>query len=291
MIVVGLTGGLGNQLFQYALGRRLSLETGAELKLDISAYEISSRQYRLNRFRIKEKYASKDEIVRLSGMGQSGLSGRIERALRARLHLHKPSMVKENGSTFQPSLLKSTGSIYLDGYWQSEKYFKGIEDTLRQEFTPREDPDSEDRSVMGAILNCEAISLHVRRGDYIANPTYFSVHGVCSLDYYKAAVDEMVEAVPSPHFFVFSDDPEWTSENLRFSHPVTYVQHNGEDKDYEDLRLMSCCKHHIIANSTFSWWGAWLASNENKIVIAPRKWYNDPNKDTSDLIPGSWRRL
>ena len=142
-----------------------------------------------------------------------------------------------------------------------------------------------------AIRACESVSVHIRRGDYLSNPAFYRFHGVCAVEYYEAAVGHLAGAVENPCFFLFSDDLDWARRNLRLDYPVTYVDHNGEDKDYEDLRLMSQCKHHIIANSSFSWWAAWLCANPGKIVIAPRKWFNDPNIDTADIIPASWRRI
>jgi hypothetical protein len=136
-----------------------------------------------------------------------------------------------------------------------------------------------------------AVSIHVRRGDYVSDAGTNRFHGTCSVDYYHDAVDRISGFAPASHFFVFSDGIDWAKENLRLRQPVTYVDFNDGEKNYEDLRLMSLCKHHIIANSSFSWWGAWLNPNPDKIVIAPKKWFNDPSINTDDLIPNSWLRL
>ncbi|MCE5324034.1 alpha-1,2-fucosyltransferase [bacterium] len=294
MIIVRLTGGLGNQLFQYAFGRRQAHVGGAELKLDISYYAanyMDGRQYRLNNFNVVEDIASVVETASLAGRQHHSLIGRLERALRSRLHMHKKSIVREHGCVFSPMALKKTDNVYLDGYWQSEKYFKDIEDILRSEFTVRNPQDQINRSISADIDQTESVSLHIRRGDYVSNAAFNKVHGVCAPDYYESAIERLMDEVKAPRFFVFSDDIEWCRDNLKLKYPITFIDHNGEDRDYEDLRLMSRCKHHIIANSSFSWWGAWLSSNSGKIVIAPAKWFNDPHKDSKDIVPDSWQRI
>ena len=135
------------------------------------------------------------------------------------------------------------------------------------------------------------MSIHVRRGDYVSDAITQEIHGLSPLEYYAAAIQHIAHVAVQPHFFVFSDDPSWVRQNLHIDYPTTYVEHNTADRNYEDLRLMSLCRHHIIANSTFSWWGAWLGSNRAKMVIAPKRWFNTPDKDTRDLIPRSWIQL
>ncbi len=181
--------------------------------------------------------------------------------------------------------------MYLQGYWQSEKYFKDIEKIIRDDFTFSEEPDYQNKQMADTIKCCEAVSLHVRRGDYVSNPVTTEYHGICSEDYYRRAVREVERYCKNPQFFVFSDDPSWAKENLETGYPTTIIDFNGSEKDYEDLRLMSLCQHHIIANSSFSWWGAWLSWNPQKIVIAPKKWFNRPEINTQDLIPESWIRI
>jgi hypothetical protein len=139
------------------------------------------------------------------------------------------------------------------------------------------------------IAGCNAVSLHVRRGDYVSNPDSSRVHGLCGADYHQAAVRRIAEVVPQPHLFVFSDDPQWAAGNLHLDHPATIVTGNDTRRDYEDLHLMSLCKHHIVANSSFSWWGAWLDTNPDKIVIAPERWFAHEQHDTRDLLPPTWQ--
>ena len=141
------------------------------------------------------------------------------------------------------------------------------------------------------IEGTEAVSMHIRRSDYVSGPYVHNRFYLCPLSYYYAAIEILRKSLSYPDFFVFSDDIQWVKENLRLEYPTRYVDHNGPERDYEDLRLMSLCKHHVIANSTFSWWGAWLSTNPEKIVIAPQHWFKDAKRCTKDLIPGTWIRL
>ena len=132
------------------------------------------------------------------------------------------------------------------------------------------------------------MSIHIRRGDYVSNKITNLTHGVCGIEYYINAINYISKHVEQPYFFVFSDEPEWARENLKITFPITYINHNTSQNDFEDMRLLSLCKQHIIANSSFSWWGAWLSRNDNKIVIAPKKWFNEYKADTKDLYPDDW---
>lgn len=291
MVISRIMGGLGNQLFEYAAGRRLALANNDQLKLDVSDYKISPRPYRLDRFSIVEDIALPTEVQRLTGMkDQSSIPARVRRRLMRYLPTRRTAVIGERSTGFHSEVLSATGDAYLDGYWQSELYFKDIEHIIRGEFRLKDPPDAVNQAVGAAISECGSVSLHVRRGDYVSNPLYNQVHGACPLEYYEAAVELIAKEVSNPHFFVFSDDLEWTKRNLILGYPAAYP-HNGEENDYEDLRLMSLCKHHIIANSSFSWWGAWLCANPDKIVVAPAKWFNDPRKDSSNIVPSSWWRI
>ena len=160
---------------------------------------------------------------------------------------------------------------------------------IRKEFTVKGMPDPINESYLEKIIDCESVSVHVRRGDYVSNPTTAQVHGFLGLEYYQKAMNTMLEKIDNPHFFVFSDDPEWTERNIKTDAPVTYIKYNGA-KNYEDLRLMSTCKHHIIANSSFSWWGAWLSPDRENIIIAPKRWFKSDKLNARDLIPEPWHK-
>ncbi len=264
MIIVQLLGGLGNQMFQYAMARRLALKHQTALKLDITAFQTYRlRFYELGCFNIAQTFAASDEKQSLT-------------------------LIKEPHFHFTRRALKYPDNVYIEGYWQSEKYFKDIESTIRQEFKVKEEPAGLNKEIGNEIRTTNSISIHVRRGDYVSNPVTNKYHGVCSRDYYQSCINGLVSRVSDPRFYVFSDAPEWTRENFSLSYPVRFVTHNGVEKAYEDLRLMSLCKHNILANSSFSWWAAWLNENPDKIVLAPKRWFNRDELDTSDLIPDSW---
>lgn len=293
MIIVKIVGGLGNQMFQYALGRALAHKNKTDLKLDISEYEnrYKLHRYSLQHLNIDEKIATAEEIKRLK-------DGDNPRILLQLLKIFKKtpivnsakSHIIEKKFSFDEPILSLGDNIYLDGYWQSEKYFTNIQDIIRREFQIKTPPNPNNESMIKRIKTTDAVAVHIRRGDYVSDKNANSVHGSATLNYYTKAAKIIIYSVKSPTFFIFSDDPQWVKENLSLPNSMIFIDHNGPEKNYEDLRLMSFCKHHIIANSTFSWWGAWLANNENQKVIAPLKWFNN-NTDTRDLIPAHWERI
>lgn len=289
MIIVKLNGGLGNQLFQYALGRRVAIITGVPLKLDISALKVDPlRTFRLHNLNIMAEIASDDEVRSLIGQSESAVLSKVRRIIRNKSPDKSRAYIKERKFSFDPEVLAAPPDAYLEGYWQSERYFKEIAQTLRSEFTVKSEMDSTNRILSEKILETQSVSIHIRRGDYITNPVTNEYHGVCPLDYYHRATKMLSATVKEPHFFIFSDDPRWVETNLHLPFPTMPVTINGIERDYDDLRLMSLCNHHIIANSTFSWWGAWLSRNPEKQVYAPRQWFRSNENDASDLIPSSW---
>lgn len=292
MIVVKLIGGLGNQMFQYALGRNLASIRQTELKLDITGFEnYKLHKYGLSHFNIQENYAVATDISRLTKY--TARKGKIWH-LRNYFFADESIYIKEKRNMefqFDPKIMNIGNEAYLDGYWQNEKYFKDIEDVIRKEFTVRENMEDEDKAVAQSITVTNSVSVHIRRGDYVTSAKTNAIHGICDFNYYLRAAGLITAKIPNPHFFVFSDDHEWVKKNISFTHPTTYVAHNGADKNYQDLRLMSMCRHNIIANSSFSWWGAWLNANPEKIVVALERWMNDPTRDTSDLILKTWIRI
>ena len=291
MIITQLLGGLGNQLFQYALGRRLAHDHGVPLKLDVKFYQQHTlRAYKLHHFNIQAEIAADKEINRF--VGKEPYRKAMRWLQRRVLPYERRPLVKERTLAFDPAVLRTPSDAYLEGYWQSEHYFHAIERLLRDELTFKTPPDSANARLLDQIRGVSnSISLHVRRGDYVTSKEVNSYLGIIPLDYYREAIKRIVAAIPDAHFFVFSDDPGWVRANISTDHPITYVTHNGADKDYEDLRLMANCRHHIIANSSFSWWGAWLASTPEQIVYAPQRWGNNPELNHSDRIPEHWQRI
>ncbi|HJV64635.1 MAG TPA: alpha-1,2-fucosyltransferase [Geomonas sp.] len=296
MVIVRLSGGLGNQMFQYAAARRLALVNQAPLKLDLGWFRNiprgdTHRVYELHVFNSIQEVASAREVRALQGINISGWPKIAKRFLKKTGLLIKTSAVREKFYHFDPEILGLTGDLHLDGYWQSPLYFDDVAEVIRSDFSLKPAPDEANAAMAARIAGVEAVSIHVRRGDYVSNQAIGQYHGSTTLDYYRAAIGEMERRVKSPCFFVFSDDPAWVKDNLRITSPTVYVGHNGPDKGYEDLRLMTLCRHHVIANSSFSWWGAWLAGHAGQLVIAPKKWFNNEAVNTADLIPKGWLRL
>lgn len=196
-----------------------------------------------------------------------------------------PKMYRERGLGFNPAFESLPDGTYLHGYWQVERYFKHIEDDIRAAFVPRH-PMSEQNAEMAAnIASGPSVSLHVRRGDYLT----VGAHGLCDQAYYDAALAKVVEGLDAdPTVYVFSDDPDWAKANLPLPYKKVVVDFNGPDTDYEDLRLMSLCQHNVLANSSFSWWGAWLNTNADKRVAGPANWFSDPKMDNPDILPNGW---
>jgi hypothetical protein len=292
MIIVKLSGGLGNQMFQYAAGRRLALMHDVQLKCDLSGFAATApgdtpRNYALDAFRLEADFASPEETRRLLGT-----SGKLVRSITGKML--PPGMrtfFKERKTGFDPDFLKLGSNIYLEGFWQSEKYFNHISETILSDFTLRNALNGKNLETAEKIRSSESVSLHIRRGDYVSNPVTASYHGSCTQDYYRKAVEHISERCGSINLFIFSDAPDWVSKNLQLPCPMNLVTHNGENSACEDMRLMSLCRHNIIANSSFSWWGAWLNRNHNKLVVAPSNWFKQQNIDTSDLVPAGWHRI
>jgi len=303
MIITKLQGGLGNQMFQYALGRHLAHIHNAELKLDISWFDnmednTTPREYKLKTLNIIENIAANDEIKRLKKYEQkNGWKYIFHNFLFADNSIY----IKEKQSSFDKNILKAYDNIYLDGFWQSEKYFsakggsppkdgqaasggKSIESIIRKEFIFKNPPSEQNKKIAKEISAINSVSAHIRRGDYINS----SQHGLYGKEYYKKAEKIIKKKIKDPCFFVFSDDTEWAKKNIIFNSKTSYITNNKGVNDYEDMRLMSMCKHNIIVNSSFSWWGAWLNQNPNKIVIAPREWVKKERGKTNDRHCAGW---
>lgn len=286
MIIVNLKGGLGNQMFQYALGRKLSLLNGTPLKLDTQglarAHEVGDiyRPFALDAFSIRASIASKSESVRLRYP-----YGILSRAV----HAIKSKVFRQAYVGWVPSVLKKRGDAYLDGYFQSPKYFEDIRGTLLEEFRLSSPPATEAEDMAMRMRKTSSVSVHIRRGDYVATANASAYHGPLTPAYYTKVIKRLRESVPDATWFVFSDDVAWVQENLSFPGDVVYVSGNGFS-DQEEMILMSSCKHNILANSSFSWWGAWLNQNPEKIVLAPDPWLDNATGH-EDLIPESWIRI
>lgn len=299
MIIVQLLGGLGNQMFQYALGKHLATLNNCELKLDLEEFtQDPLRNYHLNFFCLPQTFAKPSEINHLKfGHNIKPIAkietffNRVCRRLTGKKPIKKISYVIEKEMfKFNTKILGLRGHKYLEGYWQSEKYFSDIRKILLDNFTLKNEASTQNSSFLKQIRACNSVSLHVRRGDYITNPGTKKLYACCNSGYYQSAIEAINSRIATPRFFVFSDDPDWAESNLVIENKVIIKGNNAENA-HEDLRLMQNCRHHIIANSSFSWWGAWLNQNSDKIVIAPKTWINLPKVDTRDLIPDGWLRI
>lgn len=284
--IIKFNGGLGNQMFQWAFGRAHEKKTGVKTLFDISFFEKKyARPYELNIFNLNAQFVENFWLK---------LKLKIIWKLRKKLNGKKflgLTLYSEPHFEFDENIFKIEPNTYIEGFFQSEKYFQEIETELRTDFQFKDLPDEKNQKLIEKIGATNSISLHIRRGDYVKKKRYQNLYAACSLDYYKRGVEYISEHYPNPTLFIFSDDIEWVKENLNLSYESIYVSHNTDSKSYEDIRLMSLCKHNIIANSSFSWWGAWLNNNKEKIVIAPEKWFNDENIIQTDVIPQDWVRL
>ena len=295
MIIVQLTGGLGNQLFQYAMGRALADKSGDKLLFDIRSYQWDKlRRYELHSFSIQATIAQLDDIALIQS-SKPFLLDRIQRKLlRKEIPYFRNAWIKEPAFSFDSYFTEYRSTdIYLEGYWQSEKYFLAIRPQLLKELWVKQATFSTyfNEYKKHIIDAANAIAIHVRRGDYVTNSVTTSFHGLCDLDYYRKAMEMMEQSISNPTYFVFSDDKEYVHEIFGARENVCIIQ--NLPFDYEELFLMSLCKHNIIANSSFSWWGAWLNQYEEKMVIAPKRWFakEEIQFETGDLIPQSWIKL
>jgi len=291
MVVVKVHYGLGNQLFQYALARSLSIQKGYDFALDISFFSgppdaEHPRIYQLDKFNIRQNIAEPEQIA--SFLSPGIWKRRLRSVVQAGRPYYKRKVVYEGRLDFDADILQVRDDSYLFGYWQDERYFFPVQDTLRKELSFCSEPSGLNKEMLDLISGTEAVSLHIRRGDYLTDAFTVNNVGICDLDYYRRAIQLIAEKVQSPVFYVFSDDPEWTGANVKIDHPCVFVNHNSQENAFEDLRLMSRCKHHVIANSSFSWWGAWLSGNSEKVVIAPRIWRS---KGPDMFVPGNWRKI
>jgi len=270
MIIVNLTGGLGNQMFQYAFGKTIAAKHRTSLKVHFTNALLNiQRSYELDVFKISANLATVEDLERF-GIAQSRVLNRLLYLFDERygIQLNKHIKTQRYPFIFDSRYLSIGDNSYIQGYWANERYFKGMEDIIRKEFTPKKKLDKKNKNILKQIQDVSSVSIHVRRADYITNKT--NIPQFIGLDYYVNAIKEIKEKVSNPVFFVFSDDIAWSKKNLaRLSRNMYFISHNKGRNSYKDMLLMSACKHNIIANSTFSWWGGWLNKNKDKITVKP----------------------
>lgn len=301
MIIVQLQGGLGNQMFQYAAGRALAIRNNTLLKIDLSFLKngvlgehVDYRNYGLNNFCIIEDIINEEELnhfIRKSKFFSKLKISWFNKKTGYRLPV--PKIFWQKGHGYDPEFFSLPQNSYLIGYWQNVKFFAGKEEIIKQDFMFRNLPDESNTLLINRIKKCESVAIHIRRGDFKNLP----VLGTIDPEYYIKAINYLIEKLDKPALFFFSDEMEWVKENFNTINSdcsIYYVDiNNSTGSDVDDLRLMSNCKHNIVGNSTFGWWGAWLNSNPGKIVIAPEKLFADPAIDNQlqGMIPDNWVRL
>lgn len=287
-------GGLGNQMFQYAAGRALSTHYGTKLFLDTGWFLCAAasrpgaeRSFMLDKFNIQARIVNKKWGYKVYEHENDILLIKLDlfKLKTFTLFSEKVNM------PFQDKIfMNENKNIYLDGYWQTEKYFKGISNEIRKEFSLRKPLKEQDEIIVHEIRDANSVSIHIRRGDYANYGHTKKFHGIIPIQHYKKCVTYFLETIKNPIFYIFSDDPEWCMDNLDLKINKKIIS-NSERSPQEDMILMSGCKHHIIANSSFSWWAAWLNANQSKIVIAPKQWVSSSNENFADIIPESWLKF
>ncbi len=277
MIVSRLMGGLGNQLFQYAAGRALAKANNELLALDTRYVEENGLEHFSHAYLSPPKH-----------LPPSKNSNPIKYWAWRHLGFGIP-LFRESGRKYDANLFNCPEGTYIQGYWHSYKYAEKVKSELEKELMLTTPLDNVNKKMADTIKeNDNAVSLHIRRGDYLS----FGIFNLLDMEYYKEAIYEICQRTSKPiTCFVFSNDISWARDNLNIECDTVYVDINGADKGHLDLHLMSLCSHNVIANSTFSWWGAWLNQNPNKLVITPKKWFNQNSLEHDDICPPSWQRL
>lgn len=272
MIIVQVEGGLGNQMFQSALALSF-IDRGIVAKLDISPYR---QQHAHNGYELERVFAIRQQYCSAAEKNSMKLWSKLRHKMTG-----APYKEKDEWQWHYHSAVNRLTSGYLKGYWQCEEYFAAASSLVRKKFSFPDLIDEKNKAILEKINNSNSVSLHIRRGDYLHTGIAASLHP----EYYSAAIEYINTVISNPHYFVFSDDMEWATQTIT-EQRVEFIDWNKAAKSYIDMQLMSACKHNIIANSSFSWWGAWLNTNPAKTVVAPKQWM--PQIKHSNIIPKNW---
>lgn len=295
MFCIQLNGGLGNQMFQYAFGRAIAEKYKTHFSLDSSLLENHKqnqddtiRNFELAIFQQESKRASKQELAKFK---KTILLNKIKNKFKIPF-LPNSKIILEKNLKLNNNFFKRK-NFYFVGYWQSEHYFESIENIIRSDFIFKTNLSDKNKDLKNQLDNTNSVSIHIRRGDYVSNQSASKNHGTCSVEYYRKAIETIKDQVLNPVFYIFSDDFEWVKKSNLGVSEYEVIDWNIGEKSYLDMQMMSYCKHNIIANSSFSWWGAWLNSFDNKIVIAPQRWFVDNLKNShfQSLMPKKWLKL
>lgn len=283
--IVRFIGGLGNQMFQYVLYKALE-QRGFDARADLSCFELYKRHNGFELyviFKIRMKMAERSLIRLFDGSHKTWILRFIRRITGLRKALYKEaSLFKYNKEVF------SERHTLLSGYWQHLRYLQECEQQIRRDFSFSEPQDEINREYLRLMRSANSVAVHVRRGDYVGDPL---LGGICSIDYYTRAIEYVSNKLDTCHFFIFSNDLEWCKRHLILKGRVTFVTGNSGSESYRDMQLMSACNHNIIANSSFSWWAAWLNPNADKMIVCPSTWVNGTEFDASGLMPDEWKKI
>lgn len=285
MIVIEASGGLGNQMFQYALYKKLEI-LNKEVALDTSFFRSGQdlRELEIDIFDLHYRQITDREAANIRGYGyQDGLIDKI----RYRLRPSKYTIYNDLIERYQPEIFEMD-KVYLSGYWQSEKYFKDIRQILLREFSFPQKAKEKTAQLCTELLAENSVSIHIRRSDYLSEQNRSVYGNICTEQYYQNAIDYMEQHIENPQYYIFSDDLEWACNYFRGNNYIVVDKNRGKDS-YIDMYLMSQCKHNIIANSSFSWWAAWLNTNSEKKVLAPKRWFQ--NHDKENIVCEDWIRI
>ena len=295
MIIINIIGGLGNQLFEYATGKAVAMRLNVPLKIDLHPLKYIStidtiRHLELDNYNIDYTLSTDTDLKPFffNRKNNSFINRKFNVLYRA---FHSAYLLKERlAFQYDSRIEKISSNTYLSGYFQSYKYFDSIREVLLHEFSLKEKMSDENEKLLEKIQSSNSVSIHFRRGDYVSNPHTKAHHGVCEKSFYVNAIRHITSRLENPAFFIFSDDLDYVKScGIMDGEKAHYVEGNN---GATDLFLMRNCKHNIIANSSLSWWGAWLNENKHKIIIAPKKWIINVNQfKEQNLIPPTWLSL
>lgn len=289
-VVARIEGGLGNQLFQYAAARSLADRLQCGLSLDLRGIaENGDRPFQLDLYHVRAEVADPETLAALPPW-RSSRAGRIRQSLSFLMpDFFRSPVFWPRSFGYDARIEQLNHPVYMVGYWQTERYFAWNRSSLLQDLTLQSNKGGS--PWLQKIKACNSVSLHVRRGDYVSSPVAAQHHGTCDMAYYQHAIASLVQRQPDIEVFVFSDEPQWAADNLHLSVPTHIVDANPPECGHLDLELMRQCRHHVLANSSFSWWGAWLCVHAEQLAYTPRRWFADPSIDASDIVPARWRCL
>jgi len=285
MKIIRFLGGLGNQMFQYACYKALAKKY-SDVKVDLSSFSFDTAH---NGYELEDVFdVNINKVSSFMGAAYDIKNRKwIYRKVRRILSLKQYHKTEQKDFIYDPSIFSDSKSRYYSGFWQNEGYFIDIADEIRRDFKFKPLIDKENSKILELIKQTNSVGIHIRRGDYVNHPAF---GGICEQEYYQEAIHLIKTKIDAAKFFIFSNDIDWCIENLDIK-GSEFISWNTGEHSYIDMQLMSNCKHNIIANSSFSWWGAWLNNNVDKIVIGPKRWLNGDQNDTSTLFPSNWIKL